>query len=96
MIGINGIPSHKYSTLPDQRIVAVCMSTPIMLIRMPKQATVTPRNGALPEREATMAIPRVVIAKSSGVPTAKTSGLTIGMVNARTTAPNSPPISEAV
>ena len=62
---------------------------------MPKQPTIMPRSGALPDSAATMAMASTVMPKSSGVPTASTSGAMTGMVSAMTSAPNSPPMSEA-
>jgi hypothetical protein len=51
-----------------QRSVPVCGSDPIMAIMMPRQPAAIPRNGALPDSTATMDIPNMAKASSSGDP----------------------------
>ena len=51
-----------------QRSVPVCGSEPIMAIMTPRQAAATPRSGALPDSTATMDIPNMENASSSGEP----------------------------
>ncbi len=77
-----------------QRSVPVCGSVPIIAIMMPKQPAVIPRKGALPERTATMEMPRTEKASSSGEPMNSITGRRTGMLIASSSAPNIPPISE--
>ncbi len=51
-----------------QRSVPVCGSEPIMAIMMPRQPAATPRNGALPDKKATIDMPKTENASSSGEP----------------------------
>ena len=72
----------------------VCGSVPIIAIMMPKQPAVSPRSGALPDRTATMDMPSMENASSSGEPMYSMTGRRIGMLIASSSAPKMPPISE--
>ena len=77
-----------------QRRVPVCGSVPIIAIMTPKQPAVSPRSGALPDSTATMDMPRMEKASSSGEPMNSITGRRIGMLIASSSAPKMPPISE--
>ena len=51
-----------------QRSVPDCGSVPIIASIMPKQAKVSPRSGALPDRTATIEMPNTANASNSGEP----------------------------
>ena len=77
-----------------QRSVPVCGSVPIIAIMTPRHPTVTPRNGALPDRTATMEMPRMEKASSSGDPMNSMTGRRMGMLIASNSAPKMPPIRD--
>jgi hypothetical protein len=74
-----------------QRSVPVCGSEPIIASMTPKQAIVTPFNGALPDRTATVDSPKTDSASISGEPKDSISGRNTGMATAISKEPNRPP-----
>ena len=69
-----------------------CGSVPIIAIMMPRQPAASPRSGALPDRMATIDMPKTANANSSGDPRNSITGRRIGIETASRQAPNTPPI----
>ena len=65
---------------------------PIIAIMMPRQPAASPRNGALPDRMATIDMPKTANANSSGEPRNSMTGRRIGIETASRQAPKMPPI----
>ena len=79
-----------------QRSSPPCGSLPIIANITPTAAMPTPLAGDLPDSTATIEMPKIEKAKSSGAPIDSMIGRSMGMVSARTTAPNTPPTMAAV